>query len=42
MPRRCIKTLLVWMLCAIISIAIVWFVPVLLCDIWRLECAICR
>jgi len=42
MLRKFIKTLLTYALYAIIATAIGWYVPVLLCDVWRLPLGICR
>ena len=42
MLRKCIQKLLTFTAGAIIGTLAGWYVPVLLCDVWRLECAICR
>ena len=42
MLRRLIKALLTGILYAVISIVICWLGPVLLCDVWQLQCRICR
>ena len=42
MLHKYIKILLLYVLYAAIATAIGWYVPVLICDVWRLECAICR
>ena len=38
----CLKTPLICALCAIISVIVARYIEVLLCDVWRLECMICR
>jgi len=42
MLRRCIKTLLTYILYAIIAFIIGIYVPVLLCDVWQWPCWICQ
>ena len=42
MLRRCIKKLPVCTLCAIVSVIVARYIQVLLCDVWRWQCVICR
>ena len=39
---KCIKKLLIFTVGAIVGTAAGMYVPVLLCDVWQLECVICR
>ena len=42
MLRKLIKTLLAFILCAIVATVIGWYAPVLLCDVLRLPLGVCR
>ena len=42
MFRKCIEKLLIFTIGAIIGTVADWYVPVLVCDVWRLECVICQ
>ena len=42
MFRKCIKLVLIFILCAVIATVVGWYVPALLCDVLRLPLVICR
>lgn len=42
MLRKCIEKLLIFVVGAIVGTIAGMYVPVLVCDVWRLECAICQ
>lgn len=42
MLRKCIQKLLIFTVGAVVGTIAGMYVPVLLCDVWRLECVFCR
>lgn len=42
MLHKCIEKLLIFTVGTIVGTLAGWYVPVLLCDVWRLPCALCR
>lgn len=40
--RKCIKKMLIFTVGATVGTLAGMYVPVLLCDVWRIQCVICR